>query len=74
MVKMTNEESKKMHEDFHKGVRMFLDKLEKVGREKSDWTLCEMGKVSDIMKDLATVEKDLAKIHHMSSEHPVEAY
>lgn len=71
---MSREELKKMQEDLHKGVRMFLDKLEKVGREKTDWTLCEMGQVADIMKDLSTVEKDIAKTHMLMSEHSSEVF
>lgn len=71
---MTNEETKKMHEDFHKGVRMFLDKLEKVGREKSDWTLCEMGQVADIMKDLAKTHKCVVYAHEVMTKHPADTY
>lgn len=71
---MTTEERKKLYDDFHSGVRMMMDKIEKIAKEKSSWTLCEMGEMSDIMKDLAMTEKGIAKAHHYYSEKSDEAY
>lgn len=56
------------------GVQMVLDKAEKVGREKKDWTIDELYKMSDIMKDSAESLKDLAKMHYYLSEHSDERY
>lgn len=71
---MTNAEKMKMHDDFHSGVRMMLEKMEKMGREKPGWSLCEMGQLADIMKDLSMVEKNLAKAHYYSMEHSEETF
>lgn len=71
---MTYEERKKLYDDFHSGVRMMMDKLEKIAREKEGWTLCEMGQLADIMKDLATTEKGIAKAHYMYSEKTDEVF
>ena len=71
---MISEERKKLYDDFHSGVRMMMDKIEKIAREKSTWTLCEMGELADIMKDLAMTEKGIAKAHYMYSEKSEETY
>jgi len=71
---MTNEERTKLYNDFHSGVRMMMDKLEKIAREKEGWTLCEMGELADIMKDLAMTEKGIAKAHYYHSEHSEEVF
>lgn len=71
---MTTEERKKLYDDFHSGVRMMMDKVEKMAREKASWNLCEMGQLADIMKDLAMTEKGIAKAHHVYSERPDESF
>ena len=71
---MKTEERMKLYDDFHSGVRMMMDKIEKIAKEKSSWTLCEMGEVADIMKDLAMTEKGIAKAHHIYSEKSDESY
>lgn len=71
---MTHEERKKLYDDFHSGVRMMMDRLEKVAREESEMTIDEMGKVADIMKDLSVVEKSIAKAHHCYAEHSDKTY
>lgn len=71
---MTHEERHKLHCDFHAGVRMMMDKIEKVAREKSSWSLSELGEMSDILKDLASTEKDVAKVYHLYLEHSDEVY
>lgn len=71
---MTSEERKKLYEDFHSGVRMVMDKLEKISREKSTWSLSEMGCLADIMKDLAMTEKGIAKAHKYYEEYSEEVY
>lgn len=71
---MTYEERYKLYCDFHSGVRMMMDKVEKVAREKSSWSLSDLSEMSDIMKDLASSEKDIAKANHYYSEHSEEVY
>jgi len=71
---MTNEERKKLYDDFHSGVRMMMDKITDIARKKESWTLCEMGQMADIMKDLAMTEKGIAKAHHMYAEKSDETY
>lgn len=71
---MTSDERKKLYDDFHSGVRMMMDKIEKMVKEKNSWTLCEMGMLADIMKDLSMTEKGIAKAHHIYTESPDEAY
>lgn len=71
---MTSEERMKMHEDLSTGVRMVVEKLTKMGREKPTWSLDEMMKISDIMKDMSSVEKNLAKTHWLLCEHSIEKY
>ena len=71
---MTTEERMKLYDDFHSGVRMMMDKLEKVARADVAMTLSEMGEIADIMKDLATTEKGIAKAHHCYSEKSDRAY
>ena len=71
---MTSEERKIMYDDLHSGVRMMMDKISSVAKEKSSWTLCEMGQLADIMKDLAMTEKGIAKAHYMYSEKSDESY
>lgn len=71
---MTTEERTKLYNDFHSGVRMMMDKIEKVAKDKSSWTLAEMGDLADIMKDLAMTEKGIAKAHCIYSEHTEEVY
>lgn len=71
---MTHEERHKLYCDFHSGVRMMMDKIEKIAREKNAWTLSEMGELSDIMKDLAMTEKSIAKAHYYYSEKSDEVY
>ena len=71
---MTTEERKKLYDDFHSGVRMMMDKIEKIVREKSAWTLGEMGELADMMQDLAKTEKCIAKAHYYYSDVSEEVY
>ncbi|MBO7712628.1 MAG: hypothetical protein J6S85_03945 [Methanobrevibacter sp.] len=71
---MTNEERTKLYSDFHSGVRMMMDKLEKIARADVAMTLSEMGEIADIMKDLAMTEKGIAKAHYCYSEHDDKLY
>lgn len=71
---MTNEERIKLYDDFHSGVRMVMDKIEKMAREKGSWTLAEIGCLADVLKDLAKTEKSIAIAHEHYIEHSEEMY
>lgn len=55
-------------------IAMVLDKAEKIGREKKEWTIDELYKASDIVKDMSESLKDLSKMHYYLSEHADERY
>lgn len=71
---MTNEEMKKIHERIYKGLDMISEKAEMIGRAKPEWSLCELGDMADIEKDISESFKNLIKVHVMTSEHSVEKY
>lgn len=56
------------------GIEMVLEKSEKIGREKREWTLYEVGEMSDIVKDMSEALKDIAKTHYYLSGHSIEKY
>lgn len=56
------------------GINMVLEKAEKIGREKREWSLEEVGEMSDIVKDMAEALKDIAKTHYYLSEHSIEKF
>lgn len=71
---MTSEDKSKIMSSLVSGMSMLVDKLEIVGRNKTDWTMGEMGCVADIMKDVSETMKNLAKTHAIYSEHDDERY
>jgi hypothetical protein len=56
------------------GISMVLEKSEKIGREKREWSLEEVGEMSDIVKDMSEALKDIAKTHYYLSEHSIEKF
>jgi len=58
---MTSEERMKLYNDFHSGVRMMMDKVTEICRKKESWMLYEIYMMADIMKDMASTEKSIAK-------------
>jgi hypothetical protein len=58
---MTHEEIKMMRCDMHKGVKMFNQELEDIAQSKKEFSWDEMMYMSDILKDMSEVEKNLAK-------------
>ena len=71
---MTQEEYKKIHQRIVSGLDMVSEKAEKIGREKSEWSLCEVGEVADIVKDIAKSFKCLLKAEMYVSDGSVEKY
>lgn len=55
-------------------IDMVIEKAEKIGREKKEWTIDEVYKMSDVVKDMAESLKDLSKMHYYLSEHSDERY
>ena len=49
------------------GMEMVLEKSEEISRDKRDWSMDELGKASDIVKDMAEAYKDLIKSQHYYS-------
>lgn len=58
---MTKDEIREMRCDMHKGVKMFNQELENIARSKKEFSWEEMMNMSDILKDMSEVEKNLAK-------------
>lgn len=56
------------------GIETILEKSEKIGREKKEWTIDELSEAADIVKDMAEALKDIAEMHYYLSEHSVERY
>lgn len=71
---MKNEEIMAMKEHIYDGLKMVAEKAEKIGREKTEWSLDELGKMADIEKDMAKAFKCLIKTHIMLNEHSIEKY
>lgn len=63
-----------MIDRIHRGLDMVIEKAEKIGREKQEWSLDELGKMADIEKDMAKAMKCLVKTHVMLNEHSIEKY
>ena len=71
---MTKDEIEKMSKRIHAGLDMVSEKAETIGRAKTEWSLCELGMMADIEKDMAKSFKSLIKTHMMLNEHSVEKY
>ena len=57
---ISKEEICEIRDDLQKGVKMFVKELERLSREKT-MGLSEAFALSDMLKDMSEVEKNLAK-------------
>lgn len=71
---MTDNEIAEMKERIYDGLDMIMEKAEKIGKSKSEYSIDELYKMADILKDTAKSFKDLAKAHKIFSEHSIERY
>jgi hypothetical protein len=55
-------------------IEMILEKAEKIGKEKKEWSIDELYKASDIVKDMSESLKNLSKMHYYLSEHADERF
>ena len=60
---MNREEICEMRDNMHKGVKMFVAELEKVGKS-ADMNWQKAMYMSDILKDMSKVEKNLAEANY----------
>ena len=71
---MTAEETEKMVKRIYAGLDMISEKAEKIGRAKAEWSLCDLGMIADIEKDIAKAFKCLVHTHQMLNEKSIEKY
>ena len=71
---MNSEELHKMKDRIWSGLDMVMEKAEKIGRAKTEWSIMELGEMADIEKDMAKALKCLVKTEVMMTEHSVDKY
>ena len=71
---MTHDEIEKMSKRIYNGLDMISEKAEKIGREKAEWSLYDLGMMADIEKDMAKSFKCLVHTHQMLNEKSIEKY
>lgn len=71
---MNSEEYKRMKDRIWSGLDMVMEKAEKIGREKTEWSIMELGEMADIEKDMAKSLKCLVKAQVMMNEHSIDKY
>lgn len=71
---MTYAEFCEIKNRIYRGLTMVVEKGEIIGREKKEYSLQELGEMSDIVKDSAESLKDIAKAHYYMQEHSIEKY
>jgi hypothetical protein len=71
---MNSEELHKMKDRIWSGLDMVMEKAEKIGRAKTEWSIMELGEMADIEKDMAKALKCLVKTEVLMNEHSVDKY
>ena len=67
---MTFEEKAMFRDKLEHKAKSLMDRLEKACADSTPITWQEMMWAADIMKDLSSVEKNLAKVYHYESQDP----
>lgn len=71
---MTREEIESIKKRIVSGWDMVMQLSEKIGKEKNEWSLCDLYKASDIVKDQSETFKNLIKVERMIAESGLEKY
>ena len=71
---MTHDEIEQIKKRLLSGWDMTMLASEKIGREKKEWSLCDVMKSADIIKDLTKSFKCLVEVEHIVSESGIEKY
>lgn len=71
---MHNEEFVKICDELYSSSEILLDKINSIYKSKSTWTIDELGKITDMVKDISECYKNLAKVHKIIAENPIERY
>ena len=71
---MTQEEIEQTKRRLLSGWDMTMQMAEKIGREKKEWSLCDVMKSADIIKDLSKSFKYIVEVEHIVSESGMEKY
>lgn len=71
---MTHEEIEQIKKRLLSGWDMVMLVSEKIGKEKKEWSLCDVMKSADIIKDLTKSFKNLVEVEHIVSESGMEKY
>ena len=71
---MTQEEIEQTKRRLLSGWDMTMQMAEKIGREKKEWSLCDVMKSADIIKDLSKSFKYIVEVERIVSESGMEKY
>lgn len=71
---MTYEEIEKHKKHLCEDLSIMVEKVEKISKEKKEWSLSEMSMMTDMLKDLSCIYKNVAKAHYYFKEHSIERY
>lgn len=71
---MTREEMEMIKKRIVSGWDMVMQLSEKIGKEKTEWSLCDLGKAADIVKDQSKTFKNLIEVEVMVAESGLEKY
>ena len=71
---MTHEEIHEIEEQYHITTKGIMNKVTEICKTKKSWSLVELGEITDIVKDLSEIHKNIAKVYHLMSEKSLETF
>lgn len=71
---MTHEEIHEIEEQYHTTTKGIMNKVTEICKTKKSWSLVELGEITDIVKDLSEIHKNIAKVYHLISEKSLETF